>query len=183
MNLSKTQPRISSIENLTVLFLTEYVQFLLKNSSWSKNFMIALESRKIRHNFRTFYKLFQKMKIEVIKKTKLIQWSIIVVNLDSDWTVWYLFLTFYSFILGKTILISSKSGINITWTNKKDSRMFLPFIKFITRAGSMHHASKKEFSASYLLGEQGTSEGSKGFHIDSRLRTFVMEEWLAVSSS
>ena len=61
-----------------------------------------IDSTKIRPNFRK--QTISKMKLSKNEINK----SIIVVNLDSDWTVWHLLLTFYSFILGKTILTSSK---------------------------------------------------------------------------
>ena len=51
------------------------------------------------------------------------------------------FLTFYSFILGKTILNSSKfevkSGINNTGIHKKDSRMFLLLTYLFIKGASM----------------------------------------------
>ena len=51
------------------------------------------------------------------------------------------FLTFYSFILGKTILNSSKfevtSGINSTRIHKKDSRMFLLLTYLFIKSASM----------------------------------------------
>ena len=44
--------------------------------------------------------------------------------------------------------------------------LFIFKILKFTRAGSMYHAFKKEFSTSYRFEEQGTSEWSESFQID-----------------
>ena len=76
----------------------------------------------------------------------------------ADRKSWYLSSElFYAF--------SSKS-CDINWISAKILIHIWPqFSLFINRADSMYRASKKEFSTSYSLNKQETSEGSEWFHI------------------
>jgi uncharacterized membrane protein YhiD involved in acid resistance len=60
---------------------------------------------------------------------------------------------------GLTLIVYSIVFAMIIWA-------IVSIFKHMTRAGSMHRTSKKEFSNRYLFEGQGTSESSECFQID-----------------